>query len=215
MDLSSQGGDEPTEHRRKWRLWVMWAIVLAVLSWAILGERSQPSRIGLGVGLLASAIGVWLRTWATVHMRCNNALLQGGPFGRMRHPRYLGTVLMVAGGCAITEGSFSFQAVLVSATVVCMVAFVHLLAARDEEVFLQQKYGARFVNYRSRVPLVGWSCLSEDTPADEAIAWPRFHREEGLWKVMRFVLLRLLLQPGVTAAVLIAVYVVQPYLASR
>jgi hypothetical protein len=120
---------------------------------------------------------------------------------------------MTAGGCAITDGSFSFQAVSVSAAVVCTVAFVHLLAARDEEVFLRRKYGERFVNYRSRVPFVGWS--SEDAPTDEAIAWPRFHRDEGPRKVMRFVLLRLLLQPVGTAAVLVAAYVVQPYLASR
>ncbi len=64
-----------------------------------------PSPVGYGIGVVAVATGAALRAWGAGHLEKTTRLTVSGPYARLRHPLYLGTLL--AGlGIAIMVGGW-------------------------------------------------------------------------------------------------------------
>jgi protein-S-isoprenylcysteine O-methyltransferase Ste14 len=71
--------------------------VLFVLWMTLVG---QPIEWLLWVGVALSTLGMLLRLWASGYVMKNEVLATVGPYGRVRHPLYVGNILICAGFCA-------------------------------------------------------------------------------------------------------------------
>jgi protein-S-isoprenylcysteine O-methyltransferase Ste14 len=111
---------------------------------------SQPSWRAFAVGLVPIVLGVGFRTWGTGHLIKNDRFTVTGPYAHVRHPLYLGTIL-VAAGFAIMLGGFATLIVLV-----CVVPWFGLIyfprKERVESERLVERYGEAFERYREAVP---------------------------------------------------------------
>lgn len=72
-------------------------------------------------------------------------LLTTGAFGRVRHPLYLGCMLLFA---AIWSSTLSFAALIV---LVVIFVFYNYIAAYEEKK-LEEKFGEAYMQYKKKVP---------------------------------------------------------------
>ena len=71
-----------------------WFAVLFVLLVSLLGEPQQiPFYIGTGI----AAVGTLIRLWASGHVMKNKVLATDGPYAFVRHPLYVGNILLLVG----------------------------------------------------------------------------------------------------------------------
>jgi len=107
----------------------------------------------LGVGLMAagSCLGAWsmfrfLRSGTSpIPVRPTTAVVTEGPYRFTRNPMYLGLTLVLFGlGIVIDNG-------WVLLTTPLAVLGVDRLAIAREEAYLERKFGAAYVDYKSRV----------------------------------------------------------------
>lgn len=66
---------------------------------------AQPSGRSLAIGIPIALAGVFVRAWASGHLRKNAELAMSGPYAHTRNPLYFGSFLMVI-GCALAGGSW-------------------------------------------------------------------------------------------------------------
>ncbi len=115
-------------------------VMVAAFAWF-----AEPTYRSLAVGLPVSMLGLWLRGWATGHLEKNLRLIESGPYGWVRNPLYLGT-LLVAAGLAIGSRQWSLAALFAA-----VFLLIYLPAIELEEQHLANLFPA-FREYASRVP---------------------------------------------------------------
>ena len=120
-----------------------------------------PKPGGFAVALPLIVLGAGLRGWGAGHLVKNDQLTTTGPYAHLRHPLYLGTIL-VATGFGIWIGGW-----IAVAVIGCLwpwFAFRYFpRKERSESDRLEAAYGDRFVRYRREVPAL----------------WPRLHGWQG------------------------------------
>ena len=111
--------------------------------------------IRLGAGFIAALAGMLFLTLATRGFRATNQdpkpwtptpeLLQEGVFRFSRNPIYLGLGLLQVG-----VGLWMDNLWVILMTLPALVA-VHVVAVRPEEIYLEERFGELYRDYRSRV----------------------------------------------------------------
>lgn len=129
--------------------------------WLVFGQRDQFAILNFRLlpnlpaiwwmGLVLTATGVFVAIWArlslgtnwsgTVTLKDNHELIRKGLYSRIRHPIYTGILLALIG-----TGMIHGQARDLLGFLILYVAF-HFKAKR-EEAFLQQEFGANFVQHQ-------------------------------------------------------------------
>ena len=110
----------------------------------------RPTPAEFSLGLVAVILGAALRTWGAGHLVKTLRLTVTGPYARMRHPLYVGT-LLCGTGIALMLGGWWSLAVLV----VFLPWFFLVYFPRKEQLEsdrLEAVYGEDFRLYRSQVP---------------------------------------------------------------
>lgn len=72
----------------------VFAIVLIIL-FAVVGRPAVP--VLYYAGLVLIVLGMWIRMWASGHVKKNKVLATDGPYAYVRHPLYVGNILLLAG----------------------------------------------------------------------------------------------------------------------
>ena len=131
--------------RAAWSGRALPAIAAAVL----LLRAAKPSGRGIALALPLVVAGEALRIWATGHLHKTRELTISGPYARLRHPMYAGTLLIATGFCLMAGG-------LVAAVAIPLL-FAFFLAyylpykeAREAER-LERRHGEAFSAYRAGV----------------------------------------------------------------
>ena len=140
----------------------------------------QPPRPeGVVLALPLIVLGAGLRGWGAGHLVKNDQLTTTGPYAHLRHPLYLGTIL-VGSGFAIWFGGWLTLVVL--GLLWPWFAFQYFpRKERSESSRLEVIYGDRFVSYRSAVPalwprLRGWR---DELTTSEQAAWKLSRYEDN------------------------------------
>ena len=96
---------------------------------------------------MLSLCGELIRVWAAGTIHKDDTIAEVGPYGLVRNPLYLGS-LLIAVGVSVMSGIGPI------AWVVILLLFLlfHIAAILYEEQFLRQKFGAPYEEYLSRVP---------------------------------------------------------------
>jgi protein-S-isoprenylcysteine O-methyltransferase Ste14 len=120
-----------------------------VAGFALLLWRDPPL-MGFVLGVPPIAVGAALRSWGAGHLVKNDALTTSGPYAHLRHPLYLGTLLVATGFGLLLGGPWS---VLVLAVVWPWFA-LHYFPRKDriESARLAVLHGAAFDRYHAAVP---------------------------------------------------------------
>jgi len=82
-----------------------WFAVLFVLLVSLLG---QPEPTLLHVGATIAAFGELIRMWASGHVKKNRELATDGPYAYVRHPLYVGNILVLLGFAIASSLWWSF-----------------------------------------------------------------------------------------------------------
>lgn len=120
-----------------------------------------------GAGCALVCVGAGLRTWGAGHLIKNAQLIISGPYARVRHPLYVGT-LLIGVGFSLIAGSWLTLAVL-PVLAIWFFASYFPRKERSESSRLVALYGAGFTAYRDAVPAL-IPALTAWRPADPAVA---------------------------------------------
>ncbi|MCR9097359.1 MAG: hypothetical protein NXI30_24335 [bacterium] len=130
-----------------------------------------PNRAALLAALPPILFGLAVRGWGAGHLVKNDVLTTTGPYAHLRHPLYLGT-LLIGTGFAIAVGGLVSLAVL--AVLWPWFAFHYFpRKERAESGRLEARYGERFARYRAAVPAL-WPALRpwrDDVVNPRAVGW--------------------------------------------
>ena len=155
------------------RFFPLYALGLAILLF------HPPRREGLGIALLLIALGAALRGWGAGHLVKNHELTTTGPYAHLRHPLYLGTIL-VATGFAIWIGGWASLVVLALVWPWFVLQYFPR-KERSESQRLEEAFGDRFVRYRKSVPAL-WPRLRawrDDEDRESRVAWDLHRYDEN------------------------------------
>jgi protein-S-isoprenylcysteine O-methyltransferase Ste14 len=108
---------------------------------------SRPVPASLAAGIPVALAGLALRAWAAGHLAKNERLATSGPYGHLRNPLYLGT-LIVAAGLAVAAQCQELAALFAAAF-----ALVYLPAIELEEQHLRNLF-PDYAGYAGNVPLL-------------------------------------------------------------
>lgn len=127
----------------------------------------EPPLLGFVLGIPPIALGAALRSWGAGHLVKNDALTTSGPYAHLRHPLYLGTLLVATGFALLLGGAWS---AIVLAVVWPWFA-LHYFPRKDriESARLAALHGPAFERYHAAVPAL-WPRWT---------AWRNPVREEG------------------------------------
>ena len=132
----------------------------------------QPPRPdGFITALPLIVAGAALRAWGAGHLVKNDRLTTTGPYAHLRHPLYLGTIL-IATGFGIWAGGWLALAFL--GFVWPWFGFRYFpRKERSESARLEATYGERFVRYRREVPAL-WPRMQawrDEPTTDRGSGW--------------------------------------------
>ena len=82
-----------------------WFAVLFVLLVSILGK---PEQALIYAGTVIAILGALVRLWASGHVKKNKELATDGPYAYVRHPLYVGNILLLVGFAMASSLWWSF-----------------------------------------------------------------------------------------------------------
>ncbi|HEX5055935.1 MAG TPA: isoprenylcysteine carboxylmethyltransferase family protein [Gammaproteobacteria bacterium] len=127
--------------------------LLALAYMLLLTLLARPRSAAVyGIGMLLAGIGLLIRLWASGHVKKNKELATDGPYGFVRHPLYVGNILMLF-GFALASGLWWAVPVLLF-----FLWFYYPPAIQYEDLKLERIFGD------------SWRQWSGNTLA----LWPRF-----------------------------------------
>jgi len=110
----------------------------------------RPRPVEYGVGLLAILAGASLRTWGAGHLVKSESLTFTGPYAHVRHPLYLGTLLIGSGLAVMLGGAWALLLLVLFLPWFFLRYFPR--KERSEAARLEALHGSAFREYRAAVP---------------------------------------------------------------
>jgi len=125
------------------------------LNWLFPLPFVPPSLPRAWIGLVLFLAGIFLAAWSARTFRkadtnvltsqSASTIVTTGPYGFSRNPIYVGMFLGL-GGFAIAFNTLWFLAVLIA-----MVFVIRFGVIAREEIYLESKFGTRYLEYKARV----------------------------------------------------------------
>ena len=109
---------------------------------------ARPTAVTLAVGTGVAFLGLFIRAWASGHIRKARELAISGPYAYTRNPLYLGTFLMGAG--FTVAGGVWWLALLFSG----LYTGIYLPVMRVEMDDIRTIFGSEFDEYARNVPML-------------------------------------------------------------
>ena len=149
-------------------------LALALVAW------SEPSPRSLIAGAPVVVAGIALRSWAVGHLVKSERITVSGPYAHLRHPLYLGTLLIGLGLAAMLGGA----AALCGAGGLSLWFALRYLPRKErvETARLLRRHGELYARYRAEVPAL-WPRLRRWQPAPE---WRGRIESECPWRLARY-----------------------------
>ena len=151
-------------------------LVFVLIGFLVSLSRPRPELFGPGLGLVT--MGAALRIWAAGHLTRDQRLSTSGPYQHLRHPFYLGRLLLLS-GFALMSG---LQNPVVWA--VCGAGLVFFFAGylprkeRRENGRLELLFGEEFKMWRANVPAL-WPRLKPFVMHKRPWSWKLFLGGDG------------------------------------
>jgi protein-S-isoprenylcysteine O-methyltransferase Ste14 len=113
----------------------------------ILVVFARPTAFSLGLGLVIISLGEALRFWAAGHLRKNDVLTTTGPYAYVKHPLYIGTMLITMGFCIMADNIYILAVGLLA------FSFYYLpYKNKVEDERMKKLFGEAYLDYAEKVP---------------------------------------------------------------
>lgn len=112
----------------------MGAVVLVIFA--------DPTRPSFTIGLILVGLGETIRVWAAGYLRKNQVLVTNGPYGHVKNPLYMGTMLITAGFCIMANNIY-----LLTLAFFTFILYYIPHKKRVERNRLKRVFGESFVAY--------------------------------------------------------------------
>ncbi len=151
-------------------------VVLSILGGVILYAFAAPTGVTILAGIPAVIAGLGLRVWSSGSISKNQALAQEGPYAIVRHPLYLGN-LLIAFGFVTMGGRLELFLPLLA-----ILGLIYYSTIAEEERFLRDRFGQEFEAYASKVAGL-FPRLGNFAASRGQFEWGRVmsHREYNAW----------------------------------
>jgi protein-S-isoprenylcysteine O-methyltransferase Ste14 len=137
---------------------------------------AEPTPASVLAGLPAVVGGEALRLWAAGHLHKTRELVTSGPYARIRHPLYAGTLAVASGFLAMA--GVAVAAVGLPLFWLFFFAYYFPYKNRGEGARLQRRHGARYERWVQAVPAL-WPRLRPWPEADaRAWSWDRMREND-------------------------------------
>ncbi len=139
------------------------------LGGAVLLILADPTRPSFTVGLILTVLGETLRVWAAGYLSKNQVLATGGPYGHVKNPLYIGTMILTAGFCIMANNIY-----LLTLAFFTFIFYYIPYKRRVERYRLKERFGESFVEY--------------DLAVDDYMPRLRpYEKGEGQWRFERLI----------------------------
>jgi len=150
----------------------VWGLLAANLAQAGMGSLFTAFNLLLSLAIFFAVAGAGLRTWGTAYIGAGvvksgamqsavhdagDGILRDGPFGHMRNPLYVGTLLHTLALALLMPRSGAIFTLLT-------IGLLQIYLILGEERFLTAQLGAPYLAYCARVPRL-WPSLRARVPA--------------------------------------------------
>jgi protein-S-isoprenylcysteine O-methyltransferase Ste14 len=123
------------------RVLARWRVTGGFVTAVVMFALARPTWGTWVVGLFVAGIGECLRIWAAGHLEKGREVTRSGPYRFVRHPLYVGSMIMALGVALACRGA-------VPALVAGLYMGVTILAAiQVEEEQLRQAFGSTYDDY--------------------------------------------------------------------
>ena len=119
-----------------------WFAILFVPLVACFG---QPNRELLIAGSIVAIIGALIRLWASGHVKKNKVLATDGPYAYVRHPLYVGNILVLLGFSIASNIWWAY------ALMVFLILFYYPPAISYEDAKLNRLFGEEWQNWSENI----------------------------------------------------------------
>ncbi|MFQ5553068.1 MAG: methyltransferase family protein [Thermoplasmata archaeon] len=99
----------------------------------------------IGSPIVVAGLIFLIKGWSAISFHREEVLVTGRIYRLVRHPQYLGLIL-------ITLGSFIVWPTIPTAIMWPVLVFLYYKQAKKEEAYLLEKYGEAFMEYERKVP---------------------------------------------------------------
>jgi len=144
---------------------------------ALLAWSARPTIASFALGLLVISLGEGLRLWATGYLHKTESLTVAGPYAHLRHPLYLGTLLITSGFAFIAHTWPGY--VLWAAFLIGYFGYYLPYKNRIEGARLESLFGDDFRRYAVAVPKL-WPRVAPYVPLGG------HGSDESRWRGVRF-----------------------------
>lgn len=174
----------------RWRAWAAHHRVHVGILFALAYVAfSRPDMATFWYGAIILGVGEGIRVWACGHLVRNEELTREGPYRFVRHPLYLGSLLIGLGLVTLAQ----HQLLWLAAFGALYLGF-YLPAMYVEELRLQSLFGAEYLEYMDEVPRLvplprradPWR---ESAPRDAAFSREKSRRNREMRTVAVMILL--------------------------
>ena len=161
-----------------------WVPVVPIVL-ALVFARPTPTTwlVGGAAMLLGESLRLWAAAWIGPAARTSTVnatrLLTRGPYARLRHPLYLGNLLLTVGFAAASGAGWPWFAPVAGVGFLAL----YLGHARREERALAAAHPVAWSAYAARVPAVGWrpgGAVPPGVGEPAASSWKRALATEAL-----------------------------------
>lgn len=125
-----------------WKQLARWRVPLGFATFVAAFVLSSPTPFTYLVGAAVALVGQALRLWAAGHIEKSREVTRSGPYRHIRHPLYVGSLLMGAG---FVIASASWWATVLA---VAYFTVTYVAAVRSEEATLDAKFAGEYSAYR-------------------------------------------------------------------
>jgi protein-S-isoprenylcysteine O-methyltransferase Ste14 len=125
-----------------WKKLARWRVPLGFATFLAAFLLSSPTKFTYIAGLSIALVGQALRVWAAGHIEKSREVTRSGPYRHIRHPLYVGSVLM---GTGFVVASAS---VWTAALAAAYFTVTYVAAVRSEEATLDEKFEGEYSAYR-------------------------------------------------------------------
>jgi protein-S-isoprenylcysteine O-methyltransferase Ste14 len=135
------------ERLRRWfklRFFITYPFGLFVLFY----PAASPTAYSFKAGIAFIIAGLLIRIWANGYAIKTEKLTVSGPYSLLRHPLYLGTMLIAAGFMVMLRTHY------LGLFFIVIMAVVYYRTIKNEERALTERYPEAYLNYKNKVPAI-------------------------------------------------------------
>jgi protein-S-isoprenylcysteine O-methyltransferase Ste14 len=153
--------------------------VVLILVYAL---TSRPSLESAAIGLPLALAGMLVRLYASGFVMKNEALATQGPYALVRHPLFLGNILLVTGFSVAGATLWGFPLAM------AFIAFYYPTAIEYEDRYLRRLFGDQWVQWAGSVAALVPSLRNASAMAGGSWSFAKSMRRNGEGIVAAYVL---------------------------